>query len=65
MRAFYLEPAYHHAADRWDVEDGIDLEKFCTTANEEGDKRDRILAQLLMCRSLFSIWYYAVVGTLG
>ncbi|MCC5664889.1 nitric oxide synthase oxygenase [Nostoc sp. CHAB 5784] len=43
MRDFYLEPAYHHAADRWAVEDGIDLEKFIATTDEEGDKRDRIL----------------------
>jgi sulfite reductase alpha subunit-like flavoprotein/hemoglobin-like flavoprotein len=43
MRDFYLEPAYHHAADRWDVEDGIDLEQFITAANEDSDKRDRIL----------------------
>ncbi len=43
MRDFYLEPAYHHAADRWDVEDGIDLEKFIATAAEDGDKQDRIL----------------------
>ena len=43
MRDFYLEPAYHHAADRWDVEDGIDLEKLTTVADEDGDKRDRIL----------------------
>lgn len=41
-RDFYLEPAYHHAADRWAVEDGIDLEKF-TTFIEEDDKEDRIL----------------------
>jgi sulfite reductase alpha subunit-like flavoprotein/nitric oxide synthase oxygenase domain/subunit/hemoglobin-like flavoprotein len=43
MRDFYLEPAYHHAADRWDVEDGIDLKQFITTTNEEGGKQDRIL----------------------
>lgn len=43
MRDFYLEPAYHHSADRWDVEDGINLEQFMTATDEEGDKRDRIL----------------------
>jgi nitric oxide synthase oxygenase domain/subunit len=44
MRDFYLEPAYHHAADRWAVEDGIDLEKFITTTTDEDDnKQDRIL----------------------
>ena len=43
MRDFYLEPAYHHAADRWDVEDGIGLEKVIAVADEDGDKRDRIL----------------------
>jgi len=43
MRDFYLEPAYHHAADRPDVEDGIDLEQFTAAKNEDGDKRDRIL----------------------
>lgn len=43
MRDFYLEPAYHHAADRWDVEDGIDLEQFMAATDEDGDKRDRIL----------------------
>jgi sulfite reductase alpha subunit-like flavoprotein/nitric oxide synthase oxygenase domain/subunit len=43
MRDFYLEPAYHHAADRWAVEDGIDLEKFITTTDEDENKQDRIL----------------------
>lgn len=43
MRDFYLEPAYHHAADRWDVEDGMDLDQFMTATDDEGDKRDRIL----------------------
>jgi sulfite reductase alpha subunit-like flavoprotein/nitric oxide synthase oxygenase domain/subunit/hemoglobin-like flavoprotein len=43
MRDFYLDPAYHHAADRWAVEDGIDLEKFITTTDEDDDKQDRIL----------------------
>ena len=43
MRDFYLEPAYHHAADRWDVEDGIDLEQLVAATDEDGDKRDRIL----------------------
>ena len=43
MRDFYLEPAYHHAADRWAVEDGIDLEKFITTTDEDDNKQDRIL----------------------
>ncbi|MBW4612479.1 MAG: nitric oxide synthase oxygenase [Desmonostoc vinosum HA7617-LM4] len=43
MRDFYLEPAYHHAADRWDVEDGIDLKQFMATTDEDGNKRDRIL----------------------
>ncbi|MBD1847867.1 nitric oxide synthase oxygenase [Cyanobacteria bacterium FACHB-63] len=43
MRDFYLEPAYHHAADRWDVEDGMDLEQLTAATNEGGDKRDRIL----------------------
>lgn len=43
MRDFYLEPAYHHAADRWGVEDGLDLEKLTVVADEQGDKQDRIL----------------------
>lgn len=43
MRDFYLEPAYHHAADRWAVEDGLDLEKITVVADEDGDKQDRIL----------------------
>lgn len=43
MRDFYLDPAYHHAADRWAVEDGIDLEKFITTTDENDDKQDRVL----------------------
>jgi len=43
MRDFYLEPAYHHAADRWDVEDGINLEQFMAATDENGNKRDRIL----------------------
>ncbi|MBE9004318.1 nitric oxide synthase oxygenase [Fortiea sp. LEGE XX443] len=42
-RDFYLEPAYHHAADRWAVEDGIDLEKFTTAIDEDDNKQDRIL----------------------
>ncbi|MEH2257620.1 nitric oxide synthase oxygenase [Nostoc sp.] len=42
-RDFYLEPAYHHAADRWAVEDGIDLAKFVSVANEDDHKQDRIL----------------------
>ncbi|BAY16426.1 putative sulfite reductase [Anabaenopsis circularis NIES-21] len=42
-RDFYLEPAYHHAADRWAVEDGIDLEKITTFASEDDNKQDRIL----------------------
>ena len=43
MRDFYLDPAYHHAVDRWAVEDGIDLEKFIATEEEAGDKQERIL----------------------
>lgn len=43
MRDFYLEPAYHHATDRWDVEDGSDLEKFTTASFKDRDKRDSIL----------------------
>jgi sulfite reductase alpha subunit-like flavoprotein/hemoglobin-like flavoprotein len=43
MRDFYLDPAYHHAADRWAVEDDIDLEKFITTTDEDDNKQDRIL----------------------
>ncbi len=43
MRDFYLDPAYHHAPDRWAVEDGIDLEKFIATSDEDDDKQDRIL----------------------
>lgn len=43
MRDFYLEPAYHHAADRWAVEDGINLEKFIAVADEGTDQQDRIL----------------------
>ncbi|BAY07543.1 nitric oxide synthase oxygenase [Calothrix sp. NIES-2098] len=43
MRDFYLEPAYHHSADRWAVEDGIELEKLTAVADEDGDKQDRIL----------------------
>ncbi len=43
MRDFYLDPAYHHAADRWAVEDGMDLAQFIATGEEEGDKQDRIL----------------------
>ncbi|MBD2498596.1 nitric oxide synthase oxygenase [Nostoc sp. FACHB-280] len=42
-RDFYLEPAYHHAADRWAVEDGIDLEKITTSLAEDDNKEDRIL----------------------
>ncbi|MEH2295822.1 nitric oxide synthase oxygenase [Nostoc sp.] len=42
-RDFYLEPAYHNAADRWAVEDGIDLAKFVSVADEEDQKQDRIL----------------------
>ncbi|MCC3422471.1 MAG: nitric oxide synthase oxygenase [Microcoleus sp. PH2017_01_SCD_O_A] len=43
MRDFYLDPAYHYGADRWTVEDGIDLEKFITTTDEDDNKQDRIL----------------------
>ncbi|MBW4513162.1 MAG: nitric oxide synthase oxygenase [Scytonematopsis contorta HA4267-MV1] len=43
MRDFYLDPAYHHAPDRWAVEDGMDLEKIIKVANEDSDKQDRIL----------------------
>lgn len=43
MRDFYLEPAYHHAADRWDVEDYIDPSRSLVATDEEENKRDRIL----------------------
>jgi sulfite reductase alpha subunit-like flavoprotein/nitric oxide synthase oxygenase domain/subunit/hemoglobin-like flavoprotein len=43
MRDFYLEPAYHHAADRYAVEDGMDLERLISHTNENEDKQDRIL----------------------
>ena len=43
MRDFYLEPAYHHAADRWAIEDGMDLETVIQTVDDRGDKQDRIL----------------------
>lgn len=43
MRDFYLEPAYHHAADRWAVEDSIDLENFVSVTDEDDRKQDRIL----------------------
>jgi len=43
MRDFYLDPAYHHAADRWAVEEDIDLEKLVHTSDEDDQKQDRIL----------------------
>jgi sulfite reductase alpha subunit-like flavoprotein/nitric oxide synthase oxygenase domain/subunit/hemoglobin-like flavoprotein len=43
MRDFYLEPAYHHAADRWAVEDGIGLEDYIGVTGEEDNRHDRIL----------------------
>lgn len=43
MRDFYLEPAYHHAADRWAVEADVDLAQFIRSADADGDRRDRIL----------------------
>ena len=43
MRDFYLEPAYHHAADRWAVEADVDLEQFVRAAETDGQGRDRIL----------------------
>ncbi|HEY9611029.1 MAG TPA: flavodoxin domain-containing protein [Allocoleopsis sp.] len=43
MRDFYLEPAYHHAADRWAVEDGIELENYASATREDDNKQDRIL----------------------
>ncbi len=43
MRDFYLEPAYHHAADRWAVEADIDLEQFVQTIDENDHQQDRIL----------------------
>ncbi|MDX2231583.1 MAG: nitric oxide synthase oxygenase [Leptolyngbyaceae cyanobacterium bins.349] len=60
MRDFYLEPAYHHAADRWDVEDGIDLEQFITTADEDGDKRGPHSGSL---RDRILILYASETGT--
>ena len=61
MRDFYLEPAYHHAADRWAVEDGIDLEKLTTIAAEDGDKRDSRSDETLRDRIL--ILYASETGT--
>ena len=45
MRDFYLEPAYHHAADRWDVEDGIDLAQMAVEEprDRQASRSDRIL----------------------
>ena len=43
MRDFYLEPAYHHAADQWAIADGIDLDKLTAVAEVDGDRQDRIL----------------------
>lgn len=43
MRDFYLEPAYHHAADRWAIDDGMAIEAAIETAADTGDKQDRIL----------------------
>ncbi|MCT7981761.1 nitric oxide synthase oxygenase [Laspinema sp. A4] len=43
MRDFYLEPAYHLAADRWAVEDGLDLAQQMALVDEDGEKQDRIL----------------------
>ncbi len=43
MRDFYLDPAYHHGADRWAVEKDIDLEQFITIKQEDDDQNDRIL----------------------
>lgn len=43
MRDFYLDPAYHHAADRWAVEEDLDLEKLIYTSDEDDQKQDRIL----------------------
>lgn len=43
MRDFYLEPAYHHAADRWAVEADIDLSQFVQEVNEDDNQQDRIL----------------------
>ena len=60
MRDFYLEPAYHHAADRWDVEDGIDLEKLTAVADEDGDKRDSRSETL---RDRILILYASETGT--
>ena len=43
MRDFYLEPAYHHAADRWAVEADVDLEQFVQAADDNDAQQDRIL----------------------
>ncbi|NEQ50093.1 MAG: nitric-oxide synthase [Leptolyngbya sp. SIO3F4] len=43
MRDFYLEPAYHHAADRWAVEADIDLDQFTQSVDEGSNQQDRIL----------------------
>ena len=44
MRDFFLAPSYQHAADKWAVQDGIDLEEsIATSTQEEERKQDRIL----------------------
>jgi nitric oxide synthase oxygenase domain/subunit/sulfite reductase alpha subunit-like flavoprotein/hemoglobin-like flavoprotein len=43
MRDFYLEPAYHHAADRWAVEEGIGLENYIPVTTKEDNRQERIL----------------------
>jgi len=43
MRDFFMEPSYHHAANKWEVEDGIDLETFISESTVEEDKKDRII----------------------
>ncbi len=60
MRDFYLEPAYHHAADRWAVEDGIDLEKLTAVVDEDGDKHDSRSETL---RDRILILYASETGT--
>lgn len=43
MRDFYLEPAYHHAADRWAVEADIDLDQLTQSVEESSNQQDRVL----------------------
>ncbi len=43
MRDFHLDPHYYHAADKWKVEEDLDLDAFLERVSEKEANSDRIL----------------------